>query len=347
MLTVIDWAAHLELVATDPPNGGTWVSNQRGAVIPQGQAYVRSNFAVPDRREDPWVVDVSLPGEYQLSLNDLRSHPEANIAMMLECAGNGRTLMNPVPKGTPWTLGGASMTSFEGVWLRDVLDSYPIASDAVELVFAGADRGVVSGEGEIAYEFSIPVQAATDGDAILAWSMAGEPLSQEHGAPLRLVVPGQYGMKSVKWLNSIRSVTEPFLGHFVRKYRYYDETDSSGAAPVGPIRLRSLIASPAEAASVPSGRLVVAGAAWSDGSRIVNVSVSADGGMSWADADLGDQTSSYAAVPWSCTVAVKPPTAHILSRATDAEGRTQPVEPIWNANGYGNNVVHQVNVEVA
>ncbi|MDA2979153.1 MAG: molybdopterin-dependent oxidoreductase [Actinomycetota bacterium] len=341
-----DWAAHLELVSLEPPNAGTPLSHQDGRVVPQDHAYVRSNFPIPSRGEDDWAIALSLVREYERTLDDLRAFPAASVTMMLECAGNGRTLMNPVPGGTPWTLGGASMTSFEGVWLRDVLASFEIPSDAVELVFRGADEGVVPEDGHIAYEFSITVDEATTGDAMLAWSMAGTPLSREHGAPIRLVVPGEYAMKSVKWLRSVRSVTEPFVGHFVRKYRYYGDEEVTEAAPVGPIQLRALIASPADSSSVLRGQLMVEGAAWSSASQIVNVSVSGDGGRSWSDADLGEQLTPYAAVPWSCSVVVGPSRAEIVARATDADGRSQPLEPRWNTTGYGNNVVHRVSVDV-
>ena len=346
MIAENGWSSLLELVTDEPPNAGTPLSYQDGRVVPQDHAYVRSNFSVPTRGEDDWTVVLSLVRDHELTLDDLRKYPAAGVAMMLECAGNGRTLMDPIPSGTSWALGGASMTSFEGIWLRDVLASFDIPSGTVELVFGGADTGVVPEDGHVNYEFSISVDDAVAGDAMLAWSMAGAPLSREHGAPLRLVVPGQYAMKSVKWLRSIRAVSKPFTGHFVRKYRYYGDQEASEAAPVGPVQLRALIASPAEASSVSPGELAVEGSAWSSASRIVNVSVSGDGGQSWSDADLGEQLSPYAAVSWSRSVIVGPPGADIVARATDADGRTQPLEPRWNANGYGNNVVHTVHVDI-
>jgi len=340
------WVTHLEAVSADPPNAGTWLANQTGTTLPQDHVYVRSNFPTPPVPMDGWVIDVEMSERHELGLEALGAFPTASLSMVLECAGNGRTLMEPVPGGTPWTLGGASTTTFGGVWLRDVLRSFALPPDATEIVFTGADSGTVPEDGAVPYQFSIPVEEVLRDDLLLATTMAGEPLSHEHGAPIRLVVPGQYAMKSVKWLRRIHVVSEPFRGHFVRKYRYFgDATEPEGAA-VGAIQIRSLIASPQAGAAVRSGSIRLAGSAWSNGHAIASVDVSCDGGESWVPADLGDQPSPFASVSWTASVAVEPPTAQLAVRATDETGAIQPLEPRWNSNGYGNNVVHRVAVDV-
>jgi DMSO/TMAO reductase YedYZ molybdopterin-dependent catalytic subunit len=281
---------------------------------------------------------------HQLTLDSLRVFPKAELTMVLECAGNGRTLMKPTPGGTPWTLGGASTTTFTGVWLRDVVRSWAIPTETVDLVFTGADWGTVPGDGEISYQFSLPVDDARGGDSMLAMAMSGEPLSPEHGAPLRLVVPGHYAMKSVKWLRSIEAAASPFNGHFVRKYRYFGDDEAPDDAPVGPIRVRAMIAKPSDAQRVTAGPVEVVGAAWSAGRVISKVEVSADAGATWVEADLKPQPSSYASRPWSATIDVEEGTVTIVAKATDESGATQPLEPRWNGNGYGNNVAHRVTV---
>jgi sulfane dehydrogenase subunit SoxC len=340
------WSEALEVVTEVPPNAGTPLADQTGEELDPGSVYVRSNFPVPRIDPDSWVLRFELDDVVELGLDDLQAYPEVSVSMALECAGNGRTLMQPVPGGTPWTLGGASATSFQGAALSAVLADRAIPRDSVELVFSGADRGRVPHDGDVAYEFSLGVRDAIHGDALLAWGMGGQPLSEVHGAPVRLVVPGQYAMKSVKWLTGIRATREAFRGHFVRKYRYYSDEHEPEAAPVGPIRVRSLIAAPGDGDRVPAPSLRVAGTAWSDGSPIVSVDVSVDDGRSWLPADLSRIRGAYAPTPWVAELPVEPGPAVIVARATDDAGRTQPLTSRWNGNGYANNVVHRVRVDV-
>ncbi|MGI9666576.1 MAG: molybdopterin-dependent oxidoreductase, partial [Acidimicrobiia bacterium] len=228
-------------MSDDPPNAGTPLSSQTGEPHATTQVYVRSNFPVPTIDEGAWHVSV---GRSEISLSDLNRYEKHSVVMALECAGNGRTLMVPTPPGTPWTLGGASHVEFSGVRLRDVLSDHLPLEGAVEVVFTGADSGVVPEDGQVPYQFSLTTDEAQSSDPLLVWEMNGEPLTAEHGSPIRLVVPGQYAMKSVKWLTSIQAADEPFLGHFVRKYRYFADATESEAAPVGAIQVRSLVAEP-------------------------------------------------------------------------------------------------------
>lgn len=340
------WATGLDVITATPPNAGTPLSAHDGTETHPRHVYVRSNFPVPDTSTSDWRIRFDLAERRELDLDDLLAFDRRSVPVALECAGNGRTLMQPVPAGTPWTLGGASYTSFRGVALADVLATMPIPPDTVELVFRGADHGNVPDDGTVHYEFSLSKDEALRGEALLAWEMGGQPLSAEHGAPIRLVVPGQYAMKSVKWLTGVRAVSEPFAGHFVRKYRYYGDTMLDAEAPVGPIQIRSLIATPPDGARLASGTVRVAGAAWSDGTPVVSVSVSADDATTWVDAVVGDALGPYAPVPWHAELDLDAGEHTIVARATDAAGRRQPLTPRWNGNGYGNNVVHRVSVVV-
>lgn len=343
------WHHELDLVTAVPPNAGTPLHRQTGEMLEPEQVYVRSNFPVPVIDPEGWELSIAIGGSRRtMSLQDVLSLPQTTVTMTLECAGNGRTLMNPTPVGTPWTWGGASTTSFTGPVLSDVLDGLDMPSEAVELVFTGADRGTVPEDGEVPYQYSLSVEEALHGTAMLAHSMSGEPLAPEHGAPVRLVVPGQYAMKSVKWLTSIEAASEAFTGHFVRKYRYFSDSSEPEEAPVGSIQVRSLIASPADGDEVAAGPVVVSGVAWSDGSGIASVEVSADDGASWVPAALAARgEGAFAPTAFSASVDVLPGSVTVLARATDGRGGTQPLAPRWNGNGYGNNVTQRVTIAVA
>ncbi len=262
--------------------------------------------------------------------------------MVLECAGNGRALMDPTPEGMPWALGAVSPVRFSGVRLLDAVGELP--ETVIELVFTGSDRGLVKPEGSINYQFSLTRDLWDR--ALLATHLNEQPLPFEHGGPVRLVVPGQYAMKSVKWLRAIDAVDEPFTGHFVNKYRYFGDNKEPEAAPVGDIAVRSLIADPADGSTFPAGNIVVRGLAWSATSGISSVELSLDDGETWAASTVQASRSQYGPATWQADLTLAPGIYVIAAKATDASGSTQPEDPRWNRNGYANNVVHRVTVTV-
>lgn len=318
-----------------------------GDSLSQDQMYRRNNFPLPARPPDGF--DVVIPGRAprRVDLANMAALREVEVDMVLECAGNGRTLMDPVPDGTPWGLGAVSPISVVGVRLIDVLGSLPESISSV--VFTGADEGLVPIEGRQPYQFSISRELAESTLPILATHINREPLTIEHGAPVRLIVPGQYAMKSVKWLTRIEALEFPFQGHFVRKYRYYGDADEPEGSPVGEIAVRSLISNPLDGSSLRAGHLEIAGSAWSGAGRVTTVDVSIDEGAHWIEADLVSRISGgrFAPVHWAAAVDVEPGQVEIMARASDSSGATQPLEPRWNANGFANNVVQRVVVNLA
>jgi len=214
------------------------------------------------------------------------------------------------------------------------------------VVFTGADVGTVPGEGPQSYQFSLRRDLAVAPTPILATHIDGEPLTLEHGAPVRLVVPGHYAMKSVKWLTRIDALENGFDGHFVRKYRYYEDTSQPQEAPVGEIAVRSVISSHVGGELVPAGRVEVFGSAWSGGEAIVAVRVSGNAGEDWGEARLSRPSGRFAPVKWSATIELESGSATLMACATDARGATQPLVARWNANGYANNVVQRVDISV-
>ncbi|MDH3189805.1 MAG: molybdopterin-dependent oxidoreductase [Acidimicrobiia bacterium] len=329
----------LEVVTDQPPNAGTPLALLDGRPLSADEVYMRNNFEIPVTAPDHIHVGLG-DRRFVLTLEDLTSLPQVEVEMVLECAGNGRRLMDPVPDGTPWALGGVSPVVFKGPMLSPALG--PIPEDATELVFTGTDRGDVGADQPIPYQFSLgrPVWDRS----MLAISIAGSALPLAHGGPIRLVVPGHYAMKSVKWVASIESVTEPFRGHFVEKYQYLSDSVLDDDQPVASIEVRSLIATPSDGAEVPAGMTRIAGSSWSGQGRIEVVEVSSDSGASWTKAKIERQGGPYGATGWSAQLDLSPGSHELVVRATDGAGNRQPLTARWNRNGYGNNVVHRVTV---
>lgn len=337
---------HHRVITDSPPNVGVKPEGLTGELLSQQQMYVRCNFQVP--RTVPDRFELILPGKKprHIGLDQFASLEEVDRDIVLECAGNGRSLMDPQPEGTEWELDGASPITIGGVRLRDVLG--PLPEEVVELVFTGADAGKTSQGRRVPYQFSISRELAESPGPMLVTYIGGEPLDKIHGGPIRLVVPGHYAMKSVKWLVGVEGVTGPFRGYFVEKYRYYSDSVEPPGAPVAGLAVRSVISEPLDGETVSIGVLEISGSAWSGSSEISSVQVSVDGGESWHETDrVRRQTGSrWAPVRWAYTARPEPGRVEIMARATDGDGNTQPLKPRWNLNGYANNVVHRVSVNV-
>jgi DMSO/TMAO reductase YedYZ molybdopterin-dependent catalytic subunit len=321
-------------------------------ITPPGLFFRRTNFFIPAIDPATWVLPVrgEADAPFAISLDELRSLPRHTVAATMECAGNGRSLLSPLPPGQPWGLGAASTAVFTGVPLAVLLDRVRPRASAVEVLFTGADAGSVGPGRSEPFARSMPLADARDPDVLLAWEMDGAPLSPEHGFPLRLVVPRWYGVASVKWLAEVRLLAEPFQGHFqAERYVYLGEAGTPDGTPVRRKRVRAVVARPAGGEVLAAGVPVeLRGSAWSGDAPVRSVEVSTDGGATWAAASLDTVASPYAAVPWRLrwTPARSGP-AEIVARATDAAGNTQPLGPVWNELGYGNNGVHRVPVRVA
>ncbi|MBA4170496.1 MAG: sulfite oxidase [Chloroflexi bacterium] len=329
----------------EPPNAETDLAALGPDVTPLDQFYTRCNFPIPRLHSTTWRLQLS--GAFNLprawTMDELRDLPYVERTITMECAGNGRTLMTPVPPGTPWKLGAVGTARFGGIRLTDLLAATGPKSTTTELVFGGADHGEVEPDGEIPYEFNLDATTARSDGPMLAWSMGGSPLSPEHGFPLRLVVPGHYGMRSVKWLTRINAVDEPFAGHFPRKYRYRGERGVPEGTPVGPIRVRSLFTSPSDGARMATEPTTLHGIAWSGSGAVQRVEVMVDG--QWMPAQIGDPIDGTGHVAWTFDWIPRGAGTHDLAvRATDSAGHRQPESSIWNEGGYGNNAVHRISV---
>jgi DMSO/TMAO reductase YedYZ molybdopterin-dependent catalytic subunit len=321
---------------------------------PAGLHYLLIHYDIPDVDPDAWRLRVegAVERPLELSLADLRSMASASAAVTLECAGNGRSLFEPRPISQPWVLEAIGNARWSGVPVADLLAEAGVADGAVEVVFSALDRGI-EGEVEQTYARSLPLEEAMRPEVLLAYAMNGEPLLPQHGFPLRLVVPGWYGMTSVKWLSRLEVVTEPFTGfQNARGYRMRQDPEEDGE-PVTRIVPRALMVPPgipeflSRSRIVDAGDLEIRGRAWSGFGAIERVEFSGDDGAEWWDAELDPPpTDPFAWRGWRTTWTATPGD-HVLScRATDASGRTQPDEPTWNVGGYSNNAIQRVPVLV-
>ena len=329
-------------LTTDPPNAGVLLAAQDGRSLTQAEMYMRNNFPIP--KVAPAAIEIVIPGRATRSITvvDLAGLEWHRLTMILECAGNGRILMSPIPDGTPWDLGGASTITATGVRISDVVGHFP--DDTVDVVFTGADSGEVEPEGDVPYQFSLSREVAMSGLPLLVTHIGDAPLTLDHGAPMRLIVPGHYAMKSVKWLRRIEAVTEAFTGHFVTKYRYYQDSIEAEGSPVGPIGVRSIISNPTDGADLGPGPVDVNGLAWSGTAPITGVEVSIDEGHTWSEAEIEAPEGSHHPTRWRYVLDVLDGSTVIMARASDSSGATQPLQPRWNRNGYANNVAHRVTV---
>jgi DMSO/TMAO reductase YedYZ molybdopterin-dependent catalytic subunit len=320
-----------------------------GVVMSNARFYVRNHFQIPLLESGEWRLEVGglVDRPLRLGLRDLRTMRTQSLVVTLECAGNGRSLLQPRAEGEQWGLGAVSTAEWTGVPLVEVLDRAGLDPGACEVVFRGADRGTVdSSTTPVRFERSLAVADAGDSQAILAYAMNGEPLPVEHGHPVRLVVPGWYAMASVKWLTEIEVVDRPFSGHYqTAKYVYEWRRDGRvEREPVTLQQVRSLVIEPRPGEEIPTGDVAVRGMAWSGAAPLARVDVSVGGGP-WQSARLVGDRHRHSWQWWELLTRIDEagPTT-VRARATDLAGRVQPERAEWNALGYGANAIHQVTI---
>jgi len=336
-------------------NSGILLEALRYDVTPAGLHYLLNHFDVPTVTPEAaarWTLSfgTGFRSPFAISLPDLMGMPQKTLRVTLECAGNGRSLLTPRRQSQPWHYEAVGTSEWTGTPLGPLLEKAGIGNDIVDIVFTGADRGFDDGH-EHDYGRSLSVEQAMHPDVLLVWGMNGQPLLPQHGYPLRLVVPGWYGMASVKWLDRIDAWDRPYDGfQQVRTYVYKTTEDDPGV-PVTTLRVKSLIAPPgivdwySRHRLVDAGAVEVMGRAWSGaGVPITRVEFGVDGHFS--DATLDPPAGRYAWRGWRATWAATPGEHVLQCRATDANGDTQPLEPRFDRGGFGNNMLHTIAVTV-
>jgi DMSO/TMAO reductase YedYZ molybdopterin-dependent catalytic subunit len=335
-------------------NHGLPLEALRYDLTPVGLHYLLIHFDIPQVDAETWRLEIR--GEVRdpltLSLDDVKQRPRASVACTLECAGNGRARLTPRPLSQPWLEEAVGNAEWTGTPLAPLLEEAGVEDAAVEVLFTGLDRGI-QGEVEHAYERSLPLAEARRPEVLLAYEVNGQPLPPQHGFPLRLIVPGWYGMTHVKWLEGITVLSEPFEGYQqVKQYRTKQSEDELGD-PVTRMLPRSLLIPPGipdfpdRRRFLAPGPCTLEGRAWSGHGPVTSVEVTVDGGQSWADANLDEPTGEFGWRRWTYDWDdVEPGDYELCSRATDAAGNVQPTDPTWNFGGYVNNAVQRVLVAV-
>jgi DMSO/TMAO reductase YedYZ molybdopterin-dependent catalytic subunit len=333
-------------------NHGLPLEALRFPITPLGLHYLLIHYDIPVVDADAWRLRVRGTRELTLSLDDLRTRESVELAATMECAGNGRARFDPRPISQPWLLEAVGTARWRGAPLRPLLEEAGVPDGAVEVVFHGLDRGIEGGV-EDAYARSLPVAEALRDEVLLAYEMNGQPLLPQHGFPLRLLVPGWYGMTNVKWLAEIELAHEPLANYqMARAYRLRRSDDEDGA-PVDRMLPRSLLAPPgvpeffSRARRLRAGRVTLEGRAWSGRAPVAAVDVSVDDGATWAPATLRDDLGPWAWRGWSFAWDATPGQHVLVSRTRDEAGNEQPLDAEWNAGGYANNGVQRVAVTVA
>jgi len=323
-------------------------------VTPLGLHYLLIHFDIP--LLDPASYSLRIGGHVRrpldLSLDELTARPATTIAVTLECAGNGRARLSPRPLSQPWLGEAVGNAEWTGTSLRAILDEAGLRDGAIDVVFTGHDRGVQGGVDQV-YERSLSVADATREEVLLAYAVNRRPLPPQHGFPLRLIVPGWYGMTDVKWLRSITVTDRPFEGFQQATAYHFRTQDGETGEPVQRMRPRALMVPPGFPDFMSRTRFlepsvqVVEGRAWSGRGRIARVDFSDDGGRTWSAAELSRPGGQYSWSRWTYRWdARKPGEYELCARAADAAGNEQPVDNDWNLEGVENNAVQRVRVVV-
>ncbi|HYF62456.1 MAG TPA: molybdopterin-dependent oxidoreductase [Herpetosiphonaceae bacterium] len=347
--------ASLEFHSTEHVNGGPPLASLgRSAVTSTDEFFVRNHGDVPEL--DPLMFSFGLDGlvaPARLTLADLRrAFPRVTRPVTVQCAGNRRgdlSRLRPVPGELPWESNAISTAVWGGVPLAALLAAFPPAPAARHAAFEGADT--VEREGRrFGFGGSIPLECVAELGVLLADEMNGEPLPPLHGGPLRVIVPGVIGARSVKWLRSINLQAEPSANYFQRQaYRWYLPGDAApeGAPMLHELAVNAVLCSPADRAVLPAGRAALEGYAVAGGSAAVaGVEVSFDDGERWQAAELDAPGRPGLWSHWRLSVDLRPGIYQCLVRAADTHGRRQPRTGVWNAKGYLYNGWHSSTIVV-
>ena len=327
-----------------------------GFITPTESFYVRTHFPIPEIDKKNWRLRIEGEVEkpFELHYDDLLKLETHTIPVTLECAGNSRNFLEPKVKGVQWGLGAVGNAEWTGVPLSILLNRAGLKPEACEVIFEGADGGELEEakrpSGKVQFARSVPLAKAR-ADVLLAYKMNGQELPQQHGFPLRAIVPGWYAVASIKWLQRIIVTDKPFTGYYqTLDYSYWERRGGlAELRPISKMQLKAEIARPTANESVPANSDVrIYGAAWTGEGEVTKVEISTDAGATWNDAKLIDRAAANAWRLWEFEwrTPSKPGKRTLVARATDSRGRTQQVERDPDRGTYMINHLLPIEVEV-
>ena len=320
----------------------------QGPITPISQFFVRNNLPMPDSEivADPntWAVQVTgCQSEGELTLADLKLLPTKTVASVLQCSGNGRAFFDHKPSGSPWAVGAAGCALWTGVKVADVFAQFGGPSDGMTFLTGTGGEPLPAGidPQTVAVERSIPLTKGLE-DCLLVWEMNGEPLPLVHGGPVRLLVPGYFGVNNVKWLRTLAATTHQSSNKIQQSgYRMRPVGESGNASHPSMYRMpvKSWINSPAaDDQPIAPGRHRIFGVAFSGERGVERVEVSIDGGKHWQEASLyGPDLGVNGWRTFSLDTELSDGQYQLVSRATDTRGDIQPADFPPNQRGYGHN----------
>ena len=318
------------IVTASPENSETPLGDAQSWVTPNRLFFVRNHFDVPEINEQDWQLQIAggVHREIELDWAQLNALPQRSVFATMECAGNGRSFLQPQVEGVQWGAGAVGHAEWTGVPLQLVLQRAGLRDDVVEIVFTGADCGAEAGHEEpMPFSRSLPLEKALDENTLLVLRMNGERLAPSHGFPVRLLVPGWYGVASLKWLQRIEAVNQPYQGYYqTAKYTISRRTGRGETIEVvGAMPVKSEILQPGDHAELGIGTTRIFGLAWAGEDAVEAVELSTDAGQSWHRAELIGPQASYSWNLWEYLWEVADGGDHVLmSRAISESGRVQP-----------------------
>ena len=330
-------------------------------VTPQELFFVRNHAPVPG--VDPTRYRLTIAGAvknpFELSLGEIQNNfPKQTVVATLQCAGNRRTelmAVGHIPGEVPWLAGVISNAVWAGAPLREILQAAQPADGARHVAFTGLDEVEKRGR-RFGYGGSIAIEKAMGPEVLLAYEMNGGPLPPTHGFPLRIIVPGYIGARSVKWLSNITVQAEPSANYYqTHAYKLFppdvgpETVDWTQGTTIEEVFVNSVICQAEEGEALPAGLVRIHGyATGAAGRPVQRVDVSADGGKTWVEAKLSEQNHPWTWCFWEAGVPLSRGSHQFIARATDSSGNTQPQDAskVWNFKGYMNNAWHRVNVQV-
>lgn len=351
----------LQLVNDKPLNAETPPHLLDDAITPTARHFIRNNGNPPEST-DPANWTITIDGEVEkplkLSIADLKKDFEVvEQALVIECAGNGRSFFDPPVSGGQWTYGAVGCSKWTGVRLADVLKAAGVKKSAIYTGHEGADTHLSGDEKKKTLSRGLPIEKALDPNTLIAFEQNGGALHVDNGAPVRLVASGFPGSCSQKWLTRVWVRDKVHDGAKMTGSSYRvpnrpvepgEKVEDKDYVIIGEMPIKSLITSPMTRSTPSSREIDVRGHAWGGAHEVVELAVSYDFGQTWQKAELDKPVNPFAWQNWRTKITL--PQAgyyEIWARATNAQGMSQPHMIVWNPKGYLNNAMHRVAVTVS